>query len=324
MNHHVFLGCPDIPHVDALFEMHKPDWFQRKEIEKSQEYWEWLQQPHPYPIYMQEVMPEVPASVRYPYEEIVADLFPRLLRADEINPYFTSSFSFLMAMAIHQRFERVELYGLEMATNTEYAYQKPGGEFMIGLAVGRGIEVALAPNSQVCKALVYGYQGVPFITRERLEEIHAHFRNEYDARRLVAEEAVAKYNASQEKDKDGPQLLDLMASAQAYEGAWKLAEFFLNRSDYYISRQQLEIHLPDYVRAKEAHKGNANVLKGEYDYLKKRNGGSRAVTEKWAEYLAARANMYANMGAVQTIQNLMRECDLVPIKHDLVITIQDL
>jgi hypothetical protein len=120
---------------------------------------------------------EVPASVRYPLEAICEDLLPGFTRDGEMVRYFTSSVCLAFALAIHQRYERIELYGVEMASDTEYVYQREGVYFWIGVAIGRGVQVVLHPKCGLFRAPVYGYESETEIRTEafvnRIEELRA-------------------------------------------------------------------------------------------------------------------------------------------------------
>jgi hypothetical protein len=77
-----------------------------------------------------------PNCKEYPLEEII-DYFelPR--------PYFTCGPDYMLAHAIKEGFKEFYLYGLNMSVNIEYTEQKPGMEFWLGMAMGRGIKVYL-------------------------------------------------------------------------------------------------------------------------------------------------------------------------------------
>jgi hypothetical protein len=102
---------------------------------------------------------DVPSSAEYPLEKVV-ELLPALKRGTEKQvKYFTSSFSYMLALAIAEGFERIEVYGFELAAGDEYVPQKACAEFWMGFALGKGIEVFLPEGSQLCWGPLYGYQG---------------------------------------------------------------------------------------------------------------------------------------------------------------------
>ena len=156
--------------ADRWFQLHKPWSYKRDNNRNDPDHWKWLQQEHPFPIYMQEKDPLVPSSVKYPLEEIVEKyLTGKVWRGEEVCRYFTSSFAYMCALALYLGFERIEVYGFEMATMTEYTYQKGSTEFWLGLAAGLGVEVQLVENCQLLKGAMYGYEVTQMINRQELE-----------------------------------------------------------------------------------------------------------------------------------------------------------
>ncbi len=325
-NHGVMvMGEAVIPHCERMFEIHKEAWFRRKEMPKFQEYWEWLCQPHPFPIYMQQALPEIPSAVTYPFEDVCADLFPHLLRmgtegAEIRDTYLTSSAAFMLAQAIHERYERVEIYGIEMATDTEYGYQRPGFEYMIGLANGRGIDVVLQHNSEVCRSFIYAYDVVPFIGLPRLVDLKAHYLSTYKQLKAEADHKLDDFNHHRSDDREGT--LQAMDIAGGYKGAVELIERLMGPESDYLSRQALEVRKRAYVAFCNRAQAEVNAQLGVFESLVKR-GAKAEADAVWRKYLDARATMFANMGAVQCFDNLIAECDLRKSNHEIVLTIKD-
>jgi len=125
----------------------------------------WLKQSHGIPIYMIEAIPEVPDAVRFPIEDAL-----------ELagNRYFSSSFAYMMALALLHKRNPIYVYGFNMAFGTEYEYQRPNAEWWIGYAQGRGFDVVISPDSPLCKVKqMYGYEGGEMIDRQKVEAIYA-------------------------------------------------------------------------------------------------------------------------------------------------------
>ena len=176
--------------IDRLFEMH-PIWLfidnEHEEYQKPKDHWKWLHKPHPFPIYMLRDIPSIPSCTNYPIDEIVDDIFAdRLIVVEwqgEKHIYdrekgkfiehktdlFGSSFDYLLALAIHEKVDVIELYGFEMGGDTEYKYQKDSAHFFLGVAVGRGITIKRQSNSVLMKNKRYGYEGAQMIFRQDLE-----------------------------------------------------------------------------------------------------------------------------------------------------------
>ena len=108
------------------------------------------------PIYMQYWHELVPKSLSYPLHEVVDLVFPNFRRGDAKVKYFTSTFAYMMGIAVLENFERVEIYGFEMADNEEWVHQKACSEFWIGYAMGKDIEVYTPPNCQILFSALYG------------------------------------------------------------------------------------------------------------------------------------------------------------------------
>lgn len=88
----------------------------------------------------------------YPIDTII-----KIFKTD----YFSNTVDYALALAIYKGFTEIGLYGINMLSGSEYAYQKPGVEFWIGQAMGRGITVTNhSPISTILKTrdgLLYGY-----------------------------------------------------------------------------------------------------------------------------------------------------------------------
>lgn len=108
------------------------------------------------PIYMQFYVDEVPNSVGYPLYEVVEKVFGNFRRGENKVKYFTSTFAYMMGIAVLEDFERVEIYGFEMADEIEYVQQKACAEFWIGYAMAKGIEIYTPPNCQILYSQLYG------------------------------------------------------------------------------------------------------------------------------------------------------------------------
>jgi len=87
----------------------------------------------------------------YPIEKIIAHFG---------TGYFSSTVDYALALAIYEGFNWIDLYGVLLLHNSEYAYQKPGADFWCGVALGRGCTVAVHGYSTIMKThdgKMYGY-----------------------------------------------------------------------------------------------------------------------------------------------------------------------
>lgn len=164
-----------IPRIDRLFEMH-PVWVYPKstkiEYDKMRSHWRWLHQARSYPVYMLQHVPGVPNCISFPLKEVVEHLFgTKLQKGGDSLSLFKSSVDYMLALAIHEGFERIELYGIEMGSDTEYRYQREGCMFWVGQAIARGIEVYVPENAVLFSGKKYGYEGGQMIFRQDLERL---------------------------------------------------------------------------------------------------------------------------------------------------------
>jgi hypothetical protein len=153
-----------LPRVDVWFELHSNLlWPEHESYGKP--YIEWLKL-QKFPIFMQERWPTtegtmvplssiVPKAVAFPKDEMVA------LFGDD---FFTSSFTWMMALAIKMGATEIALYGIDMASRDEYIRQRPGFFFFRYLARQHGIKVSAPHESDIMQSpALYAYvDSTPF------------------------------------------------------------------------------------------------------------------------------------------------------------------
>jgi hypothetical protein len=159
--------------VAAVFQLHLPMIFRSRHNHAFAEYYEWLKDEKPYPIYMQEKYPDVPSSVRLPLDEMVeilpAPIQVRIGKEPERTKYFTSSVAYAIAFAIYEGYERIEIYGVETLSDTEYVQQRDGITLWMGIALGMGIEIEMHTAAGFLSCVQYGYEGSFMVDRQLLE-----------------------------------------------------------------------------------------------------------------------------------------------------------
>ena len=100
------------------------------------------------PLYLLHAVPALPNALEYPMADVKADLCPPGQEAD----FFTSTLAYMVALAITKKPDEIGLWGCDMRADSEYAYQRPAMEYLIGLARGSGIKVFIPRSSALCKA----------------------------------------------------------------------------------------------------------------------------------------------------------------------------
>jgi hypothetical protein len=171
---------PWVKRADYVTQMHLPVIWRNPGNRNDPHHYDWLKSGDTPFILMQEKYEDVPKAIKYPLDEITA----------MGRRYITSSAAFTIAWAIYSGYKKIEIYGVEMETNTEYAFQRPGVTYWIGLAEGRGIKVDFHGKLLTCP--LYGYEGDIKFPYEFFDERIA-------ALGITTEEAKEEYNHSREE-----------------------------------------------------------------------------------------------------------------------------
>lgn len=114
------------------------------------------------PVYMQQHWDIVPTCIAYPLKDIIA----------RFGRYFTNSVSYMIALAIMEKYEEIHVYGVDMAVmavadkyditnpeSNEYSYQRPSVEWLLGWCMGAGIKLYLPQECDLLKTrFLYGFE----------------------------------------------------------------------------------------------------------------------------------------------------------------------
>lgn len=169
--------------ADAVFQMHKPVIWRSATNRNDPHHYEWLQSGDTPTIYMIDRFEDVPKSERFPLKEILGE-YPQL------EPYFTSSVAYAIALAAYQGYKRIEVHGVEMETESEYGHQRVGVAYWVGFAAGLGCQIDFFGT--MFDAPLYGYDGDVQIPiehyEERMRELAKHIDGSAEAYRKVEED----------------------------------------------------------------------------------------------------------------------------------------
>jgi len=135
-----------IPSVDLWFELHADlDWPENRSW--AHPYLDWLNSQQ-FPIYAQDQC-FIPRAMTFPKSEMIARFGCF---------FFTSSFAWMMALALSRGATHIGLFGIDMATDLEYRMQRPHFQHFLCLAQQMGVEI-LAPNESdiLQPPPLYGY-----------------------------------------------------------------------------------------------------------------------------------------------------------------------
>jgi hypothetical protein len=143
----------DVKRVDRVYEMHpKRYWGQLPVTERLCEF--------DGPVYMQDHYDAIPNSVAYPREEI-RKMFHMDAMGD--NLYVTNTITWMILHALYEGYTDISLYGIHMAHETEYAYQRASCSWALGIIHGwiidgKPYKLRIAEESSLLKAeYEYGF-----------------------------------------------------------------------------------------------------------------------------------------------------------------------
>jgi len=149
---------PWMKRANRWFQIHNSESWKRYMAKREiLGHFNWLKKnPWNIPIYMQFAQEIIPNSVSYPLHDVVDKVFKNFRRGEDKVKYFTSTFAYMMGVAVLEDFKRIEIYGFEMGDDVEYVKQKACAEFWIGYAVAKDIEVYTPPGNQILWSGLYG------------------------------------------------------------------------------------------------------------------------------------------------------------------------
>jgi hypothetical protein len=133
--------------VDRYFDLHPWKWITEKDVPG---YVQWLKQTKT-PVYLQEQRADVVSSLRFPKERLLA----------EWPEYFTSHAAWMIALALSEGVTHLGFFGIHYAGDEEHQEQRPGCEFWMGVALGRGVQLVIPPDNPLLKEpkwRLYGYR----------------------------------------------------------------------------------------------------------------------------------------------------------------------
>ena len=179
--------------ADAVFQMHEEAIWKNPLNRNDPKHHGWLQNNQDVDVIMQERYAEVPRSVAYPLDDVLGlTSKAHFYKNGERKPvkYFNSSVDYALALGISKGYKKIEVYGVELETQTEYFYQRSGFAFWLGYAAGAGVELEL--HTSVLDAPLYGYEGEVVLKYEMfaervaelepiVKELHAQYETQMQA-----------------------------------------------------------------------------------------------------------------------------------------------
>lgn len=282
------------PRWTAALQIHGPEVYSVDNNWVNPDYWKWLQQPHGKQIWMQEIDPRVPDSRKYPLEEILKLVPYRYLR---------SSPAMALALAIYLEYDEIQLFGSELTSNTEYAYQATNYAFWIGFAHGRGIDLQLRCWLDEFNQKIYGYEGELQISNDyflaRLAENETAYRankSAMDRLKSRLEDAIL----ANEYEKVGALSIELetaeMTTGETF-GGMNEARRYSERAEM-ISRQEYERCAAQAQKDAEELKSWMDHAGGKCEYVWNawKQSGQIAALEQLRAFLKEKNDFAFNLG----------------------------
>lgn len=157
--------------IDGVIQIHVPQIWRSDNGGHYPGYYRWLQQDHPgMLIWMIDQYEDVPCSVKFPKDEIRDRFAPNFVNENnETIEVFGSTVAYALGLAAWLGYERVELYGVEATSDTEYVRQKAGIAFWIGVLEACGVKVVRQTRSLLLNEPPYGYTGDVAIPKQHFE-----------------------------------------------------------------------------------------------------------------------------------------------------------
>ena len=138
------IGHTFLKRADRWFQLHPQSWHNGK-YGRDDAHLYFLRTCN-IPVYMNDPMPDFPTAKPYPYKDIADDLG---------RDYLTSTGAHAIAMAIHEHYDEIKVYGINVGTDVEYIEQRPCIEWLLGVAQGRGIKVTLPVSTMLLSGRRY-------------------------------------------------------------------------------------------------------------------------------------------------------------------------
>jgi hypothetical protein len=300
---------------DAVFQMHEPEIYTGHNT-KDAHHWEWLQEKHGKPVYMQERDERVPDSARFPIEAALA-----LIGVD----YFAATFAYMAALAVLQGYEQIDFHGFEFST-TEYQYQAECFRFWVGFLKGSmGAEnVILHTAGDLFSSLRYGYEGNFSFGVEYFEERVRLLSNQCEAAKKNLhnlKKAIDRAVANKEYEKTQRLTIEFRDAAMQfgeYSGALAEAERYQTFGNRYADRGGFE-----FAAATAQRDGDAKRLMiwhwggmVEYVWNVWRQTDQQKAKEQMYEFIGAMSRVAEEVGA---LLGVYRENISYIVKYDAMV-----
>jgi hypothetical protein len=115
----------------------------------------------PVPVVMQEHFDKFPNSVQYPLQLVLKNVRENFIVNPMCGTYtnFSNQVTWMIYMAVLMKYEEIHVYGVDMAHESEYSWQRPSCEAAILWAAAKGVKMAVPSSSELCHfPKLYGFE----------------------------------------------------------------------------------------------------------------------------------------------------------------------
>lgn len=183
--------------IACWFQFHARESFMRPDNHNDKDHAQWLGKKHPYPIFMQETHNDIPSSVRFPIEAV----------RKEFGTYWRSSLAYVIAWAYLVGYKRLELYGFEMASDSEYWGQRANTCYIIAKAMAKGMDIYVPPTSKLLTGIRYAYDNNLVGARQDLEVNLTRVNNDKNKIEAEMQGLMGEYKLFEELGKTYPEFI---------------------------------------------------------------------------------------------------------------------
>lgn len=146
-----------LPQFHAWFEIHNIKESPSKQNEGHQAFLKSCK----IPLVTQRHWKEYPMSIPYPRLYIKHKINGHFIKDEKHEGFsdYSNQITWMIALAIQLGYEEIAVYGVDMAQESEYAFQRASCQFFLGYAAGKGIKLKIPASCELLKAGAdYGFK----------------------------------------------------------------------------------------------------------------------------------------------------------------------
>jgi hypothetical protein len=176
---------PEKPDFNLWFEVHDI----KNSPSKQKQYHQDFLKTTNIPVVTKTHYDEYPTTIPYPVDYIIDKVKEGFIIKENTTAFedYSNSISWMIALAIYMGYEEIYVYGVDMAQETEYFFQRSSCNFFMGLAIGKGIKLLIPASCRLCAGSgnLYGFRSDNagrFRTKKKIEAqeetiVRVHQRN---------------------------------------------------------------------------------------------------------------------------------------------------